>query len=92
MKLKFYKFIILFLVGSILLISSGCRTLFVKDPSRAAHKKEKRELKETQKVYNKEVKAHYKSQGKNTEKRMKKNYRNATKKDKKKKKSYWRCR
>jgi hypothetical protein len=92
MKLKFYKFIILFIFGTSLVMFTGCKALFVKDPAKAAHKKEKRELKETQKSYSKAVKAHYKSQDNNTEKRMKKNYRKVSKKDKKKKKSYWRCR
>jgi len=94
MRLKFTKFILLFFILTHSFMFSGCRSVFVKDPARAAAKKERKGLKETQKEYSKAVKSHYKNQDGATEKRMKKSYKKATKKEKRKKKnkSYWRCR
>ena len=93
MRLKFIKFMVLFFVLSNVIVFTGCKAIFVKDPAKAVAKKQKKDLEETQKAYSKAVKSHYKNQDGATEKRMKKSYRNAAKKNKKKKnKSYWRCR
>jgi len=90
MKQKFSKFIaILFLMSQLFLFES-CKTLFVKDPQKAAVKKQKKEIKEEQKVYNATLKSHFRHQDKATRRRMKKKYRALHKKNKKEKKG-WKC-
>ena len=90
-KVKFCKFIALICFCSLLVFSSGCRSLFISDPHKKAEKAERRKELEAQKNYQSFIKAHYKNQDKKTRKRMKKNLRKA-KKQNKKKKSGWDCR
>ena len=91
MILKFSKFIALLLIVGLVLLNSGCRTIFLKNPEKKAQKAQEKEEKQFQKNYAKIKKAHLKNQDKATRKRMKKKLRQA-KKTNKKKKSDWDCR
>ena len=91
MNYKCCKFIALLFIVSQLFFLEGCKTIFVKDPQKAARKQQKKTIKEVQKNYNETLKKHYKNQDKATQRRMKKKYKKLNKQSKKKK-SDWKCR
>lgn len=85
MKIKYCKFIfLLFIIGQLVLMT-GCKTLFVKDPQKAVRKQQQKETRKTQRSYNKSLKTHFYLQDKKTQRRMKKKYKKLDKKARMKK-------
>ncbi|MBM3434718.1 MAG: hypothetical protein FJY07_00710 [Bacteroidetes bacterium] len=89
--MKFLGIRFLVLIGLLLLVLTGCKTLKFGNPEKKALKQKQKEEKQLQETYRQEVKAHYKLQTNETRKRMKQNYARVRKQAKKQNNSYWRC-